>query len=106
MLPGHNVYCFLKCSKTSYNTLVPASQQTVSPIAGPERSAPQAIFRSDEATAGTSEIIRRASLRILMAALRSRSITKPHSWQIKTRSARVKSSLIQPDPEQVLLDAF
>ena len=96
--------CFLKCSKTCYDTFVPASSQKVSLIAEPALPAPQAILRSDEATTGTSVIKRRASLRILIAALRSRSRTRPHSWQLKTLSARAKSACIQPQPEQVLLE--
>src|SRR6266568_7156213 len=97
-------FCFLKCSKTCYDTFVPASSQKVSLIAEPALPAPQAIFRSDEATTGTSVIKRRASLRILIAALRSRSRTRPQSWQLKTLSARAKSACIQPQPEQVLLE--
>src|SRR5439155_4975041 len=98
--------CFLKCSKTCYNTFVPASSQKVSLIAEPALPAPQAIFRSDEATTGTSVIKRRASLRILIAALKSLSMIRPQSWQMKTLSARVKSSFIQSHLEQVLLDAY
>src|SRR5258708_29371687 len=101
-------FCFLKCSKTCYDTFVPASSQEVSPSTHrePALPAPQANLRSDEATTGTSVIKRRASLRILIAAFRSRSITNPQSWQRKTLSAKVKSSCIQPHLEQVLLDAY
>src|SRR5437867_13172374 len=76
---SYKFFCFLKCSKTCYNTFVPASSQEVSPSTHrePELPAPQAILRSDEATPGTSVIKRRASLRRLMAALCSRSITNP-----------------------------
>src|SRR5689334_10236968 len=40
----------------------------------------------------------------LMAAFKSRSVTDPQSSHLKIRSARVRSSSIQPHQEQVLLD--
>src|SRR5258708_20105435 len=101
-------FCFLKCSKTCYDTFVPASSQEVSPSTHrePELPAPQANFRSDEATTGTSVIKRRASLRILMAAFKSRSITNPQSWHMNTLSATVKSASIQPHLEHLFLDPY
>src|SRR5215469_13839393 len=63
----------------------------------PAPSAPQAFRVSAELAANRSKLI---------AAFRSRSMTRPHRSQRKTRSASVKSSSThsQPGVEQVLLD--
>src|SRR5260221_9332986 len=42
----------------------------------------------------------------LIAALTSRSRTRPHAWQQKTRSLSVRLGFRHPHPEHVLLEGY
>src|SRR5438552_5766748 len=99
---------FYNVVKCIYDTFVPASSQKVSlsPRREPELSAPQANFCPDEATTGTSVTKRSASSLMLRDAFKSRSWMAPHCSHPHTRSSSVKSSLIHPQPWQVLLEGY